>query len=223
MTEDERIVAFLDDELDAQARAEFSERIRADASLSAQVERHRRVKTLVGSTFKPVAGEPTPQTWSDAILAVGQAGGFHPRQRAWAAMAACLVAGVLAGRLAWPTQDVLAPGARVGGEIATALDRQGSATAAPVRIGLSFRRGDGRYCRTFTSIAAEVAGLACREKDGWLAQTVTVWRAGPDTSYRQLGSSTPSAVLASVDELIAGAPLTAEQEVRARGQGWRPD
>jgi len=37
------------------------------------------------------------------------------------------------------------------------------------------------------------------------------------------GSQAPAAVMAAVDEMIAGAPLDAAGEARAKAAGWKPE
>lgn len=114
-----------------------------------------------------------------------------------------------------------------GGALAAALSEQLTAdqsAADPVRIDVSFRSKTGEYCRTFTlRRPAALAGLACRTADGWqlgvLARTESPGaRSG---AYRQAASSMPPAVVAAVDDQIAGEPLDAPAEVTARGQHWQ--
>jgi hypothetical protein len=128
----------------------------------------------------------------------------------WAAMAACLVLGVFAGRLALPTQ--------------TALDRQLSSGLAaedgPIRIGLTFKDKVGRYCRTFQSDPDRLAGLSCREGGRWRLQAAAAF-APAASDYRTAGSGIPTAVLAAVDDLRAGDPLDAAAERAARDHGWK--
>ena len=90
-----------------------------------------------------------------------------------------------------------------------------------MRVGVSFKTADGRYCRTFESGADRMAGLACRSDGRWVAHTVTAWTPAPATAYRTAGSDIPPQILASLDALIAGAPLDAAAERAARDKGWR--
>jgi hypothetical protein len=139
-------------------------------------------------------------------------------------MAACLVVGVLAGRMVVPPPGPLVPrdGALVAhGELARALSTQLAAQDGPVKVGLSFRAADGRYCRTFRDAPERLAGLACRRGDAWAAEVTAALAPAASPDYRTAGSETPPAVLATVDRLIAGAPLDAAQERAARDRGWR--
>jgi hypothetical protein len=107
------------------------------------------------------------------------------------------------------------------GELAHALDTQlasAQASGAATRIGVSFAAADGRFCRTFDSAA--VAGLACHGDAGWQLM-LTAPGAGPAASeLRQAASGDPH-VLATAQELMAGEPLDAAAERRARDSGWR--
>ena len=150
----------------------------------------------------------------------------------WVALAASLVIGILAGRLAFRTGGSDAISTRngrmmAGGLLADALttqlaSRQGA--AQPVRIGVSFKSKSGQYCRTFSMHAPAVAGLACRAPDGWRLQVLAgaQEQGGPAGAYVQAASSTPPAVVAAVNQEISGEPLDARAETAARNRGWKP-
>ncbi|MDR6127044.1 hypothetical protein QE361_001577 [Sphingomonas sp. SORGH_AS802] len=57
------------------------------------------------------------------------------------------------------------PRAVAAGLIATALDRQLSGEPGGIRIALSFRDRQSDFCHGFS--ARHVAGMACRDNDGW--------------------------------------------------------
>jgi hypothetical protein len=147
---------------------------------------------------------------------------------AWIAMAACLVAGLVVGRMATPSAPTLSgaddPAPIAAGPLAQALNTQSSGQAAgSVRIGLSFKNQQGFYCRTFqASGRAPVAGVACREPSAWRVRGVSPADPAQAADYRTAGSETPAAVLATVDAMIAGQPLDAAAEARARAAGWKP-
>jgi hypothetical protein len=146
----------------------------------------------------------------------------------WAAMAACLAVGVFVGRAVNPPGPLKAGGEGsliVRGALAEALSEQtgGHGAGGPIKVSLSFRTADRRYCRTFESPGDRLAGVACREGRRWTARMVTAYQpptgAGPD--YRMAASATSPAVLATVDEMIAGDPLDARGEAAAKARGWR--
>ena len=151
----------------------------------------------------------------------------------WTAIAASLIVGVIAGRLALirsraPGPIVVRSGRILaGGALADALSEQlvaSQSVAGPVRIGASFRAKSGQYCRTFTlRQSAPLAGLACHAGGDWRVRVLArVESAGGSSEggYRQAASSMPPAVVAAVGNLIVGEPLDAQAEAAARGRHW---
>jgi hypothetical protein len=213
------IAAYVDGELDAADRSRFEAEMAGDASLAGEVAAQRRLRDRLAAAYDPVLAEALPA----ALTLAAQVANDRPPRRFglphWAAVAASLVVGVLVGRMALPAsdQDPLA----IRGGLAQALDRQLAANTGPIRVGLSFRSADGRYCRTFQSAPDRLAGLACRHDDGWQARTVTAWTPAGTMHYRTAGAETPPEVLAAVDALIVGEPLDAAAERAARAGGWR--
>jgi hypothetical protein len=107
------------------------------------------------------------------------------------------------------------------GALARALDGQLAADQGAIRIGISFKTADGRYCRTFQSAPDRLAGLACRGDGRWIVRTVTASAPTAEAAYRTAGDETPPEVLAAVDQALAGEPLDAKAERAARDHGWR--
>jgi hypothetical protein len=225
MTRDEQLIAYVDGELAGEARAAFEAEMAADPALAAKVAQHRGLAARVAATYAAVLDEPVPPQLVALASAANDRGPGRMALPQWAAMAACLVAGVLAGRALWPEQGPLA--ARGGelvarGGLEKALTTQLASQGGPVRIGLSFKSGDGRYCRTFESVGDRLAGLACRQDGRWVAQVATALTAQPASDYRTAASATPPAVLAAVDAMRAGDTLDAAAERAARDRGWKP-
>lgn len=210
------IAAYVDGELDADARARFEADMAGDRGLADAVTAQRRLRDRLAAAYGPVLAEPVPLN----LMMAAEAANDRPSPRfglwRWGAVAASLVAGVLLGRMAPPSPDPLA----VRGELAQALDRQLAADAGPIRVGFSFQANDGRYCRTFQSARDHLAGLACRDEARWQVRTVTTW-APAATDYRTAGAETPPEILAAVDALIAGEPLGPAAEHAARQRGWK--
>jgi len=150
----------------------------------------------------------------------------------WAALAASLVIGILAGRLAFRPGGSEAVSTRNGrmmasGLLADALTTQLASrqrVGQPVRIGVSFKSKSGQYCRTFSMRAPAVAGLACHASDGWRLRVLAgaQEQGGSPGTYRQATSATPLAVVTAVNREIAGEPLDARAEAAARNRGWKP-
>lgn len=228
---DQIIVAYVDGELDPQWVAELEAAMEADPILADRVARHMDLRIAAGGAFGAVLDEPVPERLLAAAGVEGPAKVVRPRFGGvrgfglpqWAAMAACLVAGVVAGRLLMDTGPVkpVDGGLEARGELAAALDGQLSADPGPIRVGLTFRDNVGAYCRTFQMDAEALAGVACREQARWALRMTARSRAKVVGDYRMAASAIPPAVLAYVDGAVAGAPLDRGQEVAARKAGWR--
>ncbi len=225
MSREERLIAFVDGELDPPEALAFEAELAADSRLAAEVDQQRRLRERIASVYGLIADEPTPDRLVLAACAAANdsAARFGPTQ--WAAMAACLAIGVLVGFVVPHERGGLASRegvlvARAG--LASALDTRLASETGPIRVGLSFRSTDGDYCRTFQSGPDHVAGLACREAGRWVAHATVAWSPTPDPEYRTAGSDIPPAVLSAVDEMIAGDPLDAAAERAARDRHWMP-
>ena len=66
---DELLFAYIDNELDAAARAEVEAVIAADPALAKRVDEQRALRTLLSGTFDPILSEPVPER----LLAATQA------------------------------------------------------------------------------------------------------------------------------------------------------
>lgn len=243
---DEVLMAYADGELDADTRAAVDAAMASDPDIARRIARHEALRSRVRSAFNKVLDEPVPAR----LLAAVRSEPADPRKnnsmplrrrqvRSWAwpqwtAIAASLIVGVIAGRLASVRTEnsgpILTRDGRLlaAGALAAALSDRlaGDQTAAdPVRIGVSFRSKSGEYCRTFAlRRPAALAGLACRANDGW--QVGVLARAespdGGSGTYRQAASSMPPAVIAAVGDRIVGEPLDRRSEAAARARRWQP-
>lgn len=90
-----------------------------------------------------------------------------------------------------------------------------------VRLPVTFRSSLG-FCRVFT-VKDSLSGMACRRGGSWRIETIGgASGAQPDSPYRQAGSDISAAVMAQVDELIKGDPMTEQEVGIAQRNGWRP-
>jgi hypothetical protein len=249
--DDETLMAYADGQLPPGEAKRVEAAMADDAALAARVARFRNVRRALKLAYDSVTREPVPEhlrallgdvasseppaskpvldfSTARATLPVkAQAPRFGPP--AWAAMAASLIVGVLAGRLLLNQGDQLFDtrdgqiyaGARLAQVLDTRLASDVANVDAGTRIGISFRTQSGEYCRTFVRIEQEhgVSGLACRDAGGWSVR-VTSSEPAAGGAYRQAGSAAP-AVLAMVDQLIAGDTLDENEERAARDQRWR--
>lgn len=230
---DETLMAYADGELDAALRVEIEAEMARDLEIARAVERHRALAARLRGAYDGVLAEPVParlaalvekQTRAAVLPArrASRPGGLRPA--AWYAMAASIVAAVIVGLLlarapAGPYEDTR-DGLVARGLLQQALDTQLASApgGGPVRIGTSFRRGDGAYCRTFTYDQKD-AGLACRSDGDWKIVALAGAEA-PDGEVRT-AASMPAEVLRAVDAAIAGEALDAAAEAAARDSGWR--
>jgi len=228
---DETLMAWLDGELDPATRSDIEAALAADAALRERLERQRRLRERLTAHYGPVAEEPVPARLTALLdpkivdLAAARERRARPTWQSFAAIAATLVLGIAVGVLApfGGTGPVaVQSGVMVAqGPLADALDHQLASTqasAAPTRIGVSFARADGQWCRTFDSAA--LAGLACRDGGRWRLIATAPGTAGSGDGYRQAASGSPL-ILEAAQNLMAGEPLDAAAERRARDADWR--
>ncbi|WP_033074711.1 anti-sigma factor family protein [Sphingopyxis sp. MWB1] len=137
----------------------------------------------------------------------------------WGAMAASLALGLTIGLRPWaPAAPVaMADGMVVAaGPLAQALDTQLASNQtgdAAVRIGMSFRDRQGRYCRSFESDALD--GIGCHSANGWALERTQAGTASSE--FRQASSSGLAQAAAA---MMVGAPLDGAAERAARDAGW---
>lgn len=229
------IAAFVDGELDDISARRLERAAEDDSALAQAIARHRALKSRLTAHYNPILNAPVPDRLT-ALLArsdtVDDSFGtrlekrqdaatarlrFNPRY--WGAIAASLVLGLTIGTSPWtPAQPVISrDGALIAsGSLAKALDTQLASTQPAnslVRIGLSFKAKDGRYCRTFDSAA--IAGIGCHADGAWmLEQTLSGTQ---QSDYRQAGSG---ALVSTAVEMMAGEPLDATTEAAAKAKGW---
>ena len=221
------LIALVDGELDEVTRRRVDRAVADDPALAERLAMHRRLRDRLAGHYAPIAQEPVPgamRALLEESAKVVPLARPTPRWRGWAvggAIAASLVLGLSLGRLTGGKDGPIGlhDGVMVAqGELAQALDTQLASAQgdSAIRIGLTFQRKGGRWCRSFDGA---VAGVACREGDGWQVQQALPG-AGQGRAYRQ-ASSSDARVMATVDALIDGAPVDAEGEAAARGKGWR--
>lgn len=229
MTDDPDFYAWLDGELPQPQASAMAARVAADPELAAFAEQHQALAGRLDAAFAPVLAAPLPDS-------LRQAAGFRDadiidfaealeRRRRWSvaglAAAASLALGLAIGvTLPRDGGSFRSEGGQLAaaGALGEALDRQlaSAGDSGGIRMGLTFREKDGRYCRTFT--AAAQSGLACRLGDSWLLEGL-VRNKAPAGEYRMAAGQNP-ALAAIVDAHIGGEPLDAEAEALQVEQGW---
>lgn len=231
----ETLAAYVDGELDPIAAKRVERAAEADETLAEEIGRQRRLRERLRSAFQPVVSTPPPDALvsmlrtSGKVADIADARGAR-RARAmprWlpagGAVAAALALGLLIGRGLPHAEGPFAmlDGSLVArGETAQALDTQlasAQAPGGPVRILVTFRRADGRYCRAFE--AGAQAAIACRTAREWRVQSLRATEERAPTDYRQAGSGS-AALMAEAQEMMAGEPLDAAGERAAIGSQW---
>lgn len=222
------LMAFADGELDEVTRARVERAIAEDPALQARLEVERRLRARLAAYYGPAAEEEVPERLR-ALLetnVVPLAAGRRPRPiwQDFTALAATLVLGLALGR------TLMVPEGQIGmeggtmvarGALAEALETQLASAQTPdsaTRIGVTFAAADGRPCRTFEGEAA--SGLACRGDSGWQLMMTAAAAGRTRGQFRQAGGG-DALVLQAAQEIMAGEPLDADAERRARDSGWR--
>lgn len=223
---DETLMAYVDGELDAPARAVFEARLAQDLTLQQALAREQRLRAALGQAFAPVLEASVPVRLSSllqpsaTLVSLDQA---RAQRRMgwmqWGGMAASLAIGVLLGPqlLGGAGEDSLL----ARGSLAQALDSQLSGeSAGGVTPGLSFVARGGGYCRSFTQGSS--AGLACREGSQWrLRQLLPVPASADAAQYHRAASALPPALLEAIDGMRQGDALDLAAERQARERGWQ--
>lgn len=229
--EPELLMAYADNALDPLTAKRVEKAIAADPALADEVARHRRLKVRLAHAYAPVEQEPIPDRLAALLTGnvVAMPAPRHaspgsrfamPAWRSVAAMAACLVVGVLVGQ-GFEQSPVKATdhGLYAAGSLAHALDDEASGARGPVRIAVSFRGRDTGFCRVFQSAQAD--GIACRDAKGWaLRRTMPGSAPVRGGGYAQAGSS-DAELMAAAQDMMADMPLDAVQEKSLIARHWR--
>lgn len=229
MTDDPEFYAWLDGELPEPQASAMAGRVAADPELTAFAEQHRALAERLDAAFAPVLAAPLPDSLRQAaerrsaeLIDFAEA---QERRRRWSvaglAAAASLALGLAIGAtLPRDGGSFRSEGGQLaaGGALGNALDRQlaSAGDRNGIRLGLSFKEKDGRFCRTFT--AAAQSGLACRSGDSWLVEGL-VRSEAPAGEYRMAAGQDP-ALAAMIDAHIGGEPLDAKAEALQVERGW---
>ena len=229
MTDEELFFAWLDGELDPAQTAQVEARVAADPELRRKAQAHRALGSRLHAAFDPIAAAPVPAALLDAarpasaeIVDFGAARERRhqafPVWTQWAAIAATLAVGIVAGTMIGGGSD--GPIIRENGQlVASAGLEQALYTrlaSAPAdqgpRIGLTFRDSAGNLCRSFTDDGS--SGLACRQGGDWRIRGLFQAPEGQQGEFRMAAGPDPR-LAELIDSTIAGEPLDAVAEKRA--------
>ena len=223
--EPEMLMAYADGELDPLNAKRVERAIADDPALAQQVERHRALRRRISDSFAPVADEPVPDRLAALLISTvvdlpaPRTRPILTRWRAAAALAACLVLGLMVGiSMSRGPVSSGAGGLYASGSLAAALDDEVGGADGAVKVAVSFRDKQGAYCRVFSSSATD--GIACRDASGWGLRRTQQGSTTQRGDYAQAGSPDPD-LMAAAQDMMAGEPLDAKAEAAARGAGWR--
>jgi len=223
--EPEMLMAYADGELDPLDAKRVERAIAGDPALAQEVERHRALRKRISDSFASVADEQVPDRLAALLkgnvvdLPAPKTRPILTRWREAAALAACLVLGLMIGiGVSRGPVSAGAGGLYASGSLAAALDDQVGGADGAVKVAVSFRDKQGSYCRVFSSSAAD--GIACRDASGWALRRTQQGSTTQRGDYAQAGSSDPE-LMAAAQDMMAGEPLDAKAEEAARGAGWR--
>ena len=231
MIDEELFYAWLDGELDGEEAGLVAARVAADPKLQAKAEQHRVLAAQLRGAFAPVLEQIVPPpAFASAEVVDFRARRAERRERRssfgvpqWAAMAATLAIGIVAGQFVNDRSGAPIE-SRDGRLVASAsLDKALETQLASangdgrVRIGLTFRTGDGTICRSFTNDSS--SGLACRHGEDWRVEGLF---AAPEG---QQGEADRKQVLARPGDKPGRSPHRREigSDVEGVGEDQQPD
>ena len=242
---DETLMAYADGELDEETRRTVEAAMKSDPAIAERIARHRALRSRLSGAFDGVLEEPIPDRLRAAASATSAASvtelaAARPaRQSAparrwawkeWTAIAASVLLGLFVGRTVLQAPDSEYVAARGHELFATgALEEQlstqpsgGRLLDGRIAIVATFRNKTSEYCRAFNTGAPQsVSGVACRADDGWRIQRLTQKHGEEATEYRQAATQLPTIVAQTVESMMSGDPLEADDEAAARARGWR--
>lgn len=237
---DERIAAFIDGALDDAEMVAFEADMAGDPALAEEVARLMANDDLLRDAFRAPAEQPVdaallarmglaePAATVIPITAPERvAANDNPSVlRRWQIPLTGAIAAALALTVGLSLQDKAASGLT----LEQALDGTASGQFAALDTGdrlapsLSFRAGDGRYCREYAigQGYGGTTGIACRGSSGWKVEGVQGGAAGPAAggAIVPAGGAGSGALDAIYARLQAGDPLAADQEQALINRRW---
>jgi hypothetical protein len=228
----EELMAYLDGELPPGECARVEAALAADAGLRAEYERQKALGETLQNAFAPVLDAPLPDRLLQAarhksmIDSIRDLFAVHPFGMGSSIAGAAIAAGLLLGIFVVPHEHgdyaTRSDGLVARANLAHALDTQLASNqdhGGRITVGISFRNGNDRYCRTFT--AGRSAGIACHDGGEWRVKALAPANLpGAEGSYRMAAGEMPDAIRDAVATMMRGTALDAAEESKARARGW---
>lgn len=222
---DEVLSAYIDGELPAEEAARVALALTRDVDAVGRLDALRRGDSLLKAAYAwPLRNQAElSERWCADLTEAASPSG---RVAALVTLAAVVVVagvavGFAAGQFNRPRDVRLDPsrGAIAEDSLARALDTQASDAAAALRIALTFRAVDGRYCRRF-DMGDALQGVACRDGREW--RLVALATPIPPTDGARAAPGR-TAVDRAVEDLGVDRVLDLNAEADLISTGWKRD
>jgi hypothetical protein len=245
MSEDEKLNAFVDHELDSEQRAEMEALVAGDDHVKARVSRMRTNDDLVRSAFDAPMAAAVPDRFLSTIdsglakhanatvvsLKTHLTRASNDNGKPWwqigGALAASLAVGLFFGTQLAPTAD----DATVSVALNDALNSTPSAQSVVLKSGermtpqLTFARAGGGYCRQFSIAAGNSTrtGVACNRAGQWSVEALlpSGGAASAEDGYVTAGGRENADLDDLIGKLRAGDPLDKQAEKALIARRWK--
>ena len=242
----ELLMAYIDDELDAEQKAFVEALIDRDSDARAMAESFLKSRDMLRDSFDEILNLPVPQHLIDTVKknkTNPDIVSLHPSKRknkksSWYSLALAasiaLIVGVLAGatlfrdsaiQISPTTANLLQKTLETQPMGTTLVSDNELESITPV---LTFHAADGTVCREFERQARskKTVGIACRNIDGQWILLVEIDRIllaeSPDKESDYMpASGHPDILDAAFSALGAGRSLTASEEQLLQSHGWQ--
>lgn len=244
------LMAYADDQLDPQVRAQVQVALGLDPVLAQRVSQHSALRTRLRDAFDRVLDEPVPErlvATARRAPTLQPLAGPRPRSNViplrrrtqpprWsrthmAALGVSLVTGIALGQLLprAVTTEPLTPGSdgelRASNALRQALSSQLAGERPDPQDREPVQIGVSFRSRTGDYcrtflLQGMLAGLACHVADGWRVR-VLAETLSQDLSLG-VAPALPRRIIQTVEQQLAPAPLDARAEAAARARDWKP-
>ncbi|MBP6379042.1 MAG: hypothetical protein KA312_01355 [Sphingorhabdus sp.] len=226
----ETIAAYLDGSLTGEVRLRFEAEMQADETLVAEVNQWQANDAMLRAAF-PIAEGGIDATMLDRLgLAEPKTPPIAANDNRWSWGRIGLAGGALAASLA-VAMLLLKPAAKGPADdqqFQIAMEKLPSGQSAilsdgaSVRPILTFRAGDGRYCREF-AIERVGGGITCRLDGQWSIEAESARGAdtGDTDQIRTAAGSDPAPLDVAMEKLGASDPFNGKKEKDIISLGWR--
>lgn len=227
-SDEEKLAAFLDGQMDDADMAAFEARLAAEPALMAKAEAWQANDHRMAKAFAPVIDMPIPEDLRAMLEAKPAPAAAANDNAPWWRRHALPLGGALAASLAALMMLTPKPESSDVKDLNYALETGRSLTPVQLADGrsvtptMTVRAADGRFCREFQM--EETLGLACR-KDGRWSVEAQAKGSGPDVQgdLAVAGGADAGALADAYARIGASDPLGAEEEGRVMQKNWSAD